>query len=131
MTRQRTALLKADKNTIAWNGRLERDIYKAVQEHAKATRRTIGGQINFILDDWLQRYQPDGMPRPMDPTPRQLRTGAPILPTGGSEPPRRIQQLAAASTKNAVAPDVLKEIAESQEGWEGSDPKKLLAGTKG
>ena len=52
-------------------------------------------------------------------------------PDSGSEPPARIKQQAAAHVKTAVPVDKLAEIAESEEGWEGSDPRRLLAGTKG
>lgn len=52
-------------------------------------------------------------------------------PVGTSEPPRHIKDLAKGKGKPLPVPvEKLTAIAESEEGWEGSDPRTLLAGTK-
>ena len=109
------------RGTVAWAGRIEGAILKAIKAHAEVNRRSIGGQINVALDEWLQSFAADG-------THKLPQRSSPLaIPAGGSQPPARIQAQAKGKTPT---PEVLKQIAESEEGWEGSDPRSLLAGTK-
>jgi hypothetical protein len=114
---------QGEKNTQHWAGRIDREILEAIKAHAKATRRTIGGQINVALDEWLRQYK-----GPHDSTAVQYPP-TPVLPSGGSQPPRRIQEQSHARKTALPAPPKLKEIAESDEGWEGTD-LNTLTGTK-
>ncbi|HKM80545.1 MAG TPA: hypothetical protein VJY15_06240 [Candidatus Acidoferrum sp.] len=112
-----------ETETEHWAGRIDRDILSAIKSHAHANRRTIGGQINVALDEWLKSFTSDGMQKLLKrPSP------IPVL-EGTSEPPKRIQAQAKSKTP-PVPVDKLEEIANSEEGWEGSDPSTLLAHTK-
>lgn len=108
--------------TVAWAGRLERPLLDALKPFAKRGRRTIAAQINLVIEEWITLQGTGGV--------QHFSQALPGLPPsiGGTPPkvPKAFQKPAPPpAPKSAIA-----EIAESEEGWEGSDPSTLLAGTK-
>jgi hypothetical protein len=129
----------SETGTVAWAGRIERDILRDIKLHATRNRRSIGGQINVALDEWLRMIK--------NLSSEPIRKGEYVANSGKiggitdrvdlrensslgtSEPPPRIAAQARAKAP-AIPDEVAREIVDEDAGWEGSDPKTLLGGTK-
>lgn len=99
----------------ALNLRISDELKDSLLHLANAERRNLSQYVIIVLENHVT-------------TPRPLKVAPlPTAVAGSSEPPARIAQQAAARGK--VPPAKLAEIAESDEGWEGSDPRTLLGGT--
>jgi hypothetical protein len=112
------------------NMRVPRELKESLTEIAKLDRRRLRDYLIIHLEQHVKECTVTDNAGMHDQTGPYLRTVLPGGIAGTSEPPARIKQQAAAHVKTAAPLDKLVEIAESEEGWEGSDPRKLLAGTK-
>lgn len=101
--------IESTEDTIPWNGRLEKPLVDRLKPFAKRGRRTLGAQINLVIEEWLERQPKQtsvGIP-PTPMTPRQAQAVPPPVPPAPPKP----------------APGSLQEIVETDEGWEGLPPK--------
>lgn len=123
-TRKRTK-----STSVAINFRVRPELKRALTEIASLDSRRLNDYLVLHLERHVKECTVDehGLPHPVDPPLRQLRS-APVTSAGGSEPPQRIKDMAKAKTP--APPEKLAEIADSDEGWEGSNPRTLLGGTK-
>ena len=108
--------------------RLPTTIKAALMGYADAAERSLVAQIRWSLKEWLQLMEAGKIADNPNPTPASRVT----VIDGGSEPPRRIQQQAAARRGQAVIPPEVEEavMGDDEQGWEGSDPRELMKGTK-
>lgn len=108
----------AEEKSEVWRQRIPVWVMNGLRSLAKHDRRRINDYISIRLEDIVTKEC--GIPHAAPSTPQvpkvmtdaytRQQQGAPKIPA----PPK----------------DAVREIAESEEGWEGSDPKRLLAGTK-
>jgi hypothetical protein len=120
MSRMSQQKKRKRKETAAINIRIPSELKRQLEEFADRDRRKLSQYLLILLENHVAQRN-EAIHGPMHHP----------IQTGGSQPPARIQQQANARGKVPPLPvDKLVEIAESDEGWEGSDPRKLLAGTK-
>lgn len=106
--------LSSPPSTIPIAFRMETHLHANLRPYADKGRRTIAAQLNLVVEEWLAQQ------KPIAPTT--------ISPAALDQPVPKVFQKAPV---RAPAPtDKMAEIAYGDEGFEGSDPKRLLAGTK-
>ena len=103
--------------------RISDDLKASLSALAGRDRRNLSQYVLIVLENHV------ATPRPLQVAPVVPHVPA-VLPSGGSEPPRRIQDMARAHSKASIPPEVAKQIVESDGDWEGSDPQKQFVGTK-
>lgn len=114
---------KQQRKLASINFRISKSIKDALIAMAAADRRSLNQFLVIHLEELTTV-------RGQNPPPGAVYDD-PRIAGGTSEPPRHIKDLAKGKGKPLPVPvEKLTAIAESEEGWEGSDPRTLLAGTK-
>lgn len=101
-----------EEKTEVWRQRLPVWVMDGLREGAKRDRRRLTDYISIQLEDLIRGQSPSFAPHPST--------------VGTSQPPSRIAKVPVKTLPKTVE----QEVMESDEGWEGSDPRTLLANTR-
>lgn len=126
-TKKKSTPQRRSKRTLEprkqWKGSIPTNVLEAIQQIADHDERNFNVTLVRLLKESLQLRGALGTVIPVVPT-----SATPQVPKIMTDAYHRQQQ--GAPTIQAPPKDKMTEIAYSDEGFEGSDPKTLLAGTK-